>query len=146
MDLSEHAGCGGGGHAVGATINSVSHPAAYAWLARNCREGKGLPQEVVQEWEAGGAKRNRLLASFVKRVYTPGAAHGTNLLRLEAFIKIKNATKDFSKSLVGYEWKTESEMGSGEGGLKWSESLVIIVFHIDSWRNLHRNSFLGGDD
>lgn len=128
LPIGQAGGGGGFGQAGGATatINSVSHPAAYAWLARNCKEGKGLPDDVLRDWDAGGAKRNKLLANFVRKVYVPGATNSTNCLRLEAFSKIRQATKDFSTALQGYEWKTEAEMGSGEGGLKWSENLAAI--------------------
>ena len=110
----------------GGCVNRMTHPNAYAWLSRNCKEDKRgtIPDEVLEDWKAGGARRNRLLASFVEKIYVPGAPHSTNLLRLDAFVKIRQATKDISTSLQGFEWKTEAEMGTGEGGLKWSESLV----------------------
>lgn len=111
-------------------VNSATHPNAYAWLQRHCKDDKrgSIPESVLEDWKAGGARRNRLLASFVDKIYIPGAAHNTNLLRLDAFVKIRQATKDISTSLQGYEWKTEAEMGSGENGLKWSESLVNRIF------------------
>ena len=34
----------------------MTHPKAYAFLQRTCKEGKNLvPQEIVDDWLAGGA-------------------------------------------------------------------------------------------
>lgn len=106
-------------------INSMTNPDAWQWLNRACKKNV-VPQEAYNDWMAGGAKRNQLLANFVTRVYQPGQSQQTNLLRLEAFIKIRQCTRDISKSLKGFEWRTKGEM---KDDLKWSESLDSICVH-----------------
>ena len=55
-----------------AVVNSMSHPAAWAWLHRNCRADKqAVPREVLDDWMAGGSRKNKLLQSFVQRIYRP---------------------------------------------------------------------------
>lgn len=104
-------------------INSMTHPDAWAWLHRTCKPGKNLaPDEIMQEWLSGGQKRNALLHSFVKKVYQPHATQQVNLLRLEAWHRIRQVTRDWTKTFKGYEWKTETEMSTD---LKWSESLGL---------------------
>ena len=110
---------------VPSVINSMSHPDAWQWLNRAVKK-QIVPLEVYNDWMAGGAKRNQLLANFVTKVHQPGASQQANLLRLEAFIKIRQCTRDVSKSLKGFEWKTKGEM---KDDLKWSESLDSICFH-----------------
>ena len=105
-------------------VNSLTNPDAWQWLNRACKPGKNLvPEEVYNDWVAGGARRQKLLYSFVTKVHQPGASQQTNALRLEAFVRIRQCSKDFSKSLAGYSWKTESEM---KDDLHWSESLCFI--------------------
>lgn len=105
-------------------VNSMSHPNAWQWLNRNCKPDKGVvPKEVYEDWVAGGARRQKLLYNFVTKVHQPGASQQTNALRLEAFVRFRQCSKDFSKSLAGYSWKTESEM---KDDLHWSESLRDI--------------------
>lgn len=108
-------------------INSMSHPEAWQWLNRACKK-QIVPQEVYNDWMAGGARRNQLLVNFVQRVHRPGDTQQGNLLRLEAFIKIRQCTRDVSKSLKGFEWRTKDEM---KDDLKWSEPLKsIYVFFV----------------
>ena len=107
--------------APGCVINSTTHPDAYAWLNRSAKSGRGiLPPEVLEEWEAGGTRRSKLLTSFVRRVYVPHAQQRTNVLRLEAWNRIQQCTKDFSRSFKGFEWRTEEEIRTV---LKWNELL-----------------------
>lgn len=104
-------------------VNSMSHPEAWAFMHRLVKAGlqekKPVPKEVIEEWQAGGATRNRLLAGFVEKLYVPGGDHDTNVMRLEAFIKIRQVTKEWRTSLRGYEWLTEEGMQA----LNWSETL-----------------------
>ena len=107
-------------------INSMTHPDAWAWLNRSCKPGKNLvPDEVLSDWMAGGQKRNALLHSFVKKVYQPNASQQVNALRLEAWHRIRQATRDWTKTFQGFEWKTETEMSTD---LKWSEFLGLRLF------------------
>lgn len=106
---------------AGATVNSMTHPDAWAWLNRSAKSGKAiLPAEVLEEWNSGGSRRSSLLRSFVSRVYMPGASQQTNMLRLEAWNRIRQVTKDFTKTFKGYAWHTDEEM---KEVLKWSETL-----------------------
>lgn len=108
-------------------INSQSHPDAYAWLNRSAKSSKAiLPPEVLEEWEAGGSRRNQLLRSFVTKVYVPGSSQQTNILRLEAWNRIRQATKNFSRSFVGYAWHTEEEL---KEVLKWNEKLGLFLVY-----------------
>ncbi len=103
------------------TINSTTHPDAWAWLNRSAKSGKAiLPAEVLEEWNAGGTRRSALLRSFVCKVYSPGSSQQTNMLRLEAWNRIRQATKDFTRTFKGYAWHTDEEM---KEILKWSETL-----------------------
>lgn len=112
----------------GCVVNSTTHPDAYAWLNRSAKSGRGiLPPEVLAEWEAGGARRNKLLTSFVRRVYVPGAQQRTNVLRLEAWNRIQQCTKDFTKSFQGFEWHTEEELRTV---LKWNEILSFLSYNL----------------
>lgn len=107
--------------AAGTTVNSMTHPDAWAWLNRSAKSGKAiLPAEVLEEWNAGGSRRSSLLKSFVQRVYMPGASQQTNMLRLEAWNRIRQVTKDFTRTFKGYAWHTDEEM---KDVLKWSETL-----------------------
>ena len=108
--------------AIPETINSMTHPRAYAFLHRSCKEGKNIvPQEIVDDWLAGGARKNKLLQTFVRKIYVDGGSQDVNCLRLDAYVKIKQATRDWSTSMKGFAWHTEEELG--ENGLKWSPSL-----------------------
>lgn len=98
-------------NAVPGVINSMTHPDAWQWLNRACKK-QIVPEEVYNDWMSGGARRNQLLANFVQRVHRPGDSQQANLLRLEAFIKIRQCTKDVTKSLKGYEWHTTCTGGS----------------------------------
>lgn len=118
-------------------INSMSHPKAYAFLQRSCKDDKGLvPKEIVDQWKAGGTEKNKLLQTFVRKIYIEGASQSTNCLRLECYVKLRQATRDWATSMQGYEWRTEEELG--ENGLKWSTILgmflkarfVRFVFHL----------------
>lgn len=113
-------------NAVPGVINSMTHPDAWQWLNRACKK-QIVPEEVYNDWMSGGARRNQLLANFVQRVHRPGDSQQANLLRLEAFIKIRQCTKDVTKSLKGYEWHTKDEM---KDDLKWSEPLKSICCHV----------------
>ena len=101
-------------------VNSATHPAAWAFMDRAVKR-QILPEEALKEWQAGGTTRNKLFKSFVHKVYMPGADQNSNVLRLEAFIKIRQASRDWRTTLQGYEWLTESEM---EDDKKWKETLV----------------------
>ena len=127
--------------ASGCVVNSTTHPDAYAWLNRSAKSGRGiLPPEVLEEWEAGGTRRSKLLTSFVRRVYVPHAQQRTNVLRLEAWNRIQQCTKDFSRSFKGFAWHTEEEIRTV---LKWNELLscfkvqpLQFVFNCGSGRIL----------
>lgn len=111
--------------AAPAVVNSMTHPAAWAWLHRNCRADEPkVPQEVLDDWLAGGTRKNKLLHSFVQRVYQPNQSHQVTALRLEAWNKIRQVTKDFTRSFQGFEWKTEDELKK----MDWSEILVVCCF------------------
>ena len=106
-------------------INSMSHPKAYAFLQRSCKDGKELvPKEIVDQWRAGGTHKSKLLQTFVRKIYVEGATQNTNCLRLEAYVKLRQATRDWATSMQGYEWRTEEELG--ENGLKWSTILGMF--------------------
>lgn len=108
----------------GGVINSMTHPEAWAFLNRACGgEGRpGVPRECVEAWAAKGSQRNKLLREFVEKVYIPKGSQSQNILRLECYTKIKQATAEWRKSLVGFEWHTEQGM---KDDLKWSEFLVF---------------------
>ena len=107
--------------AAPATINSMTHPDAWQWLNRSAKSTKAiLPPEVLEEWNMGGSRRSALLRSFVCKVYSPGSSQQTNILRLEAWNRIRQATKDFTRTFKGYAWHTDEEM---KEILKWSETL-----------------------
>ena len=111
-------------------VNSMTNPDAWAFLYRlvkasdNGREA--VDPEVVRDWKAGGTARSKLLTQFVDRVYVPGGEHRTNTLRLEAFIKIRQATRDWRSSLKGYEWLTEEELQTKHS---WPEKLGQSLDH-----------------
>lgn len=106
-------------------INSMTHPKAYAWLQRSCKDDKGLvPQEIVDQWRAGGTQKSKLLQTFVRKIYVEGASQHQNCLRLECYVKLRQATRDWATSMQGYEWRTEDELG--ESGLKWSTILGMF--------------------
>ena len=110
-----------------AVVNSMSHPAAWAWLHRNCRPDKQIvPKEVLDDWLAGGSRRNKLLQSFVKRIYQPNQSQQATAMRLEAWNKIRQVTRDFTKSFQGFAWKTEEELQK----MEWSETLGVCGFII----------------
>lgn len=95
-------------------------PQAWGFLYRLCKDGekKHVSPEILQEWRAGGASRNKLLATFVSKCYNPHEDHAGNRARLEAFVKLRQMSRDWSKTFKGYEWLTEQEMK--EKG--WSET------------------------
>ncbi len=79
--------------AIPETINSMTHPRAYAFLHRSCKEGKNIvPQEIVDDWLAGGARKNKLLQTFVRKIYVDGGSQDVNCLRLDAYVKIKQVS------------------------------------------------------
>ena len=102
------------------SINSISHPDAWAFLNRICSQGgrPGVPQSAIDDWNAKGTRRSRLLRDFVTKCYQQGAPQNSQILKLEAWIKIKQMTKEWRKSLVGFEYHTEESMKTE---LKWSE-------------------------
>ena len=108
-----------------AIVNSMTHPAAWAFLNRLVKAGEvgkeQVSQEVIDEWKAGGTARSKLLTSFVDKVYVQGAEHRTNTLRLEAWVKIRQACRDWRTSLKGYEWLSEHELGQAPHS--WPEQL-----------------------
>ena len=101
----------------------MTHPDAWAFLNRlvkSAEAGKAsVSPEVIEEWRAGGAVRCKLLTAFVNKVYVPGGDYNTNTLRLDAFIKIRQASRDWRTSLRGYEWLTEDELASDK---RWNEN------------------------
>ena len=102
-------------------INSRTHPAAYAWLARAMTTDRAeLSKELVDQWSAGPGARQQLLRQFVQKVYLPGAPQAQNLMRLQAWHTMRQATQEWRKNLAGFEWLTESDMADKE---KWSEQL-----------------------
>ena len=82
-----------------APINSISYPDAWAFLNRVCSgAGKeGVPPEAVADWQAGSAPRAHLLTDFVQKIYAQGAPQSSNVLRLEAWVRIKRATSAWRK-------------------------------------------------
>ena len=106
----------------------MTHPDAWAFLYRlvkSAENGKETtPQSVIDDWRAGGTARSRLLTQFVDKVHVPGGDHRTNTLRLEAFIKIRQACRDWRSSMKGYEWLTEEELLGDK--FKWPEILDWI--------------------
>ena len=104
-------------------VNSMTHPAAWAFMDRAVKR-QIVPQEALNEWQAGGTTRNKLFKSFVHKVYLPGADQTSNVLRLEAFIKIRQASRDWRSTLQGYEWLTETEMQDDK---KWNETFVFNI-------------------
>lgn len=102
-------------------INSRTHPAAYAFLSRIFTgEREELPKDLVDQWSSGPGARQQLLRQFVHKVYIPGASQTQNILRLQAWHKMRQATHEWRKNLAGFEWLTETEMAEKE---KWSEQL-----------------------
>ena len=101
----------------------MTHPDAWAFLNRLVKSAEAgratVSPEVIEEWRAGGAVRCKLLGAFVNKVYVPGGDYNTNTLRLDAFIKIRQASRDWRTSLRGYEWLTEEELATDK---KWSEN------------------------
>lgn len=100
----------------------MSCPEAWAFLYRLTKDGekKNVPQEIIDSWRAGGQARNRLLTDFVRRVYNKECDHATNSGRLECFIKLRQASRNWKTNLQGFEWLTEEEMRER----KWSEKLI----------------------
>lgn len=96
-------------------------PQAWGFLYRMCRDGekKKVPQEILDAWRSGGAARNKLLQTFVKRCFQPEEDYAANRTRLEAFIRLRQMSRDWSRSLQGFEWLTEAEMKEKN----WSEKL-----------------------
>ena len=93
------------------SINSMTHPDAWAFLNRICGgAGKeGVPESAIADWQAKGTPRARLLRDFVTKVYDKGAPQSSQILKLEAWIKIKQMTSEWRKSLVGFEYRTEKK-------------------------------------
>lgn len=106
-----------------AVLNSSTCPEAWSFLYRLCRDGekKGVPEDILQAWRSPGPARNKLLHDFVQKCFNKEVDASTNRARLEAFVKIRQASKDWKRDLKGYEWLTEEEMK--EKG--WSEPLEI---------------------
>ena len=104
-----------------AVINSITCPEAWGFLYRMCKDGenKGVPDEILTSWRAGGYERNKLLHTFVSKCYVPDHDYGTNRARLECYTKLRQLTKDWKTTMKGYEWLTEVEMAE----LKWSAFL-----------------------
>ena len=111
-----------------APLNSVNCREAWSFLYRMCKggEAKGVSQDILEAWRAGGQARNSLLHSFVTKCYDKNADYSSNRLRLEAYVKLKQASKEWKKNMQGWEWLTEEEMASKHG---WSE---ILVFELNS--------------
>ena len=104
------------------TINSVTHPHAYAFLNRLCSDGesKGVPDEVLAMWRAKGPSKNKLLEMFVSRCYDRDDDNHANRGRLEALIRFRQSSREFKKSMQGFSWLTETEMQKKE----WSEAKI----------------------
>eukprot|EP00435_Cladocopium_sp_Y103_P017303 s1930_g4.t1 len=103
----------------------MTHPDAWAFLNRLVKAAEAgnatVSPEVIEEWRAGGAARCKLLTAFVNKVHVPGGDYATNTMRL-AFIKIRQASRDWRTSLRGYEWLTEDELAKDKN---WSENFGI---------------------
>ncbi|CAK9024117.1 unnamed protein product [Durusdinium trenchii] len=56
---------------------------AWGFLYRMCRDGekKKVPQEILDAWRSGGAARNKLLQTFVKRCFQPEEDYAANRTR-----------------------------------------------------------------
>ena len=99
------------------TINSVTHPHAYAFLNRLCSDGesKGVSEEVLAMWRSKGPNKNKLLEMFVTRCYDRDADNHSNRGRLEALIRFRQCSKEFKRSMQGFSWLTEAEMQEKSG-------------------------------
>ena len=104
------------------TINSVTHPHAYAFLNRLCSDGesKGVSEEVLAMWRSKGPNKNKLLEMFVTRCYDRDADNHSNRGRLEALIRFRQCSKEFKRSMQGFSWLTEAEMQEK----KWSDAKI----------------------
>ena len=104
------------------TINSVTHPHAYAFLNRLCTNGenKAVPEEVLTMWRSKGPEKNKLLGLFVQRCYNRDEDSSANRGRLEALIRFRQCSREFKKSMQGFSWLTEAEMKER----KWSDAKV----------------------
>ena len=104
------------------TINSVTHPHAYAFLNRLCTNGenKAVPEEVLTMWRSKGPEKNKLLGLFVQRCYNRDEDSSANRGRLEALIRFRQCSREFKKSMQGFSWLTEAEMKERN----WSDAKV----------------------
>ncbi|CAE7891380.1 unnamed protein product, partial [Symbiodinium microadriaticum] len=88
-------------------------------------KNQGVRDEILQKWNAGGYVRQKLLKDFIEKCYQP---HSAGNARLEAVFKIRQLSRDWRKSLKGFEWLTEKEMIA----LGWPEKKVQgAVAHCD---------------
>eukprot|EP00435_Cladocopium_sp_Y103_P013754 s1834_g3.t1 len=71
------------------TINSVTHPHAYAFLNRLCANGesKGVPEDVLAMWRSKGPEKNKLLGLFVTRCYNRDEDSNANRFLTNNFAK-----------------------------------------------------------
>ena len=108
-------------------LNSQTCPEAWSFLYRLCKDGerKGVPDNILQSWRSAGPARNRLLHDFVSKCYRKDVDAATNRASLEAFVKLRQASREWKKNLVGFEWLTEAEMEER----KWSENFSVELAH-----------------
>lgn len=102
-------------------LNSINCQEAWTFLYRLCRDGekKKVDPEILASWRAGGPARSKLLSDFVRKVYNKEVDHTTNRARLECFVKLRQASRNWKTTLVGFEWLTVQEMKDKN----WSETL-----------------------
>lgn len=118
----------------GKVINSMSCPQAWGFLYRLCKGGedKGVHPEILEQWRSGGPTRNKLLSLFVTKCFSPEEAYETNRARLEAVVRLRQLSRDWTKTLKGYEWLTATEMSTIH---HWSETLgVYSQFFVGSFQ------------
>ncbi|CAJ1443306.1 unnamed protein product [Effrenium voratum] len=91
-------------------------------MYRLCKDGekKGVHGEILQQWREGGGSRERLLKQFVTKAYDASESFTANKARLEALVKLKQASREWRKGMRGFEWLTEEEMT----GKNWSQSKI----------------------
>ena len=110
-----------------AVVNSMSHPAAWALLHGNCRADKQVvPREVLDDWMAGGSRKNKLLHSFLQRIYRPNQSQQATAIRLEAWNKIRRpkTLPEVSNAMPGKQKKSLRRWN----GLRHLVSAVSLFF------------------
>ena len=98
----------------------------------------------VSSCVAGGLVRQKLLKEFIEKCYQPQNAHGNTVFplqaRLEAVFKIRQMSRDWRKTLQGFEWLTADDMRKTGWpkclGCAWSCNKFLIIWvltEVISW-------------